>query len=87
MSYVPPEAVPICAADGTGVEDLLHVLDAAAWAEKGSAVESFCSFIGLFAVVGYGHFAPMSTSLVPDSPACRRRVKRRRRKARTVNRT
>ncbi|CAE7268301.1 hflX [Symbiodinium sp. KB8] len=28
MSYVPPEAVPICAADGTGVEDLLHVLDA-----------------------------------------------------------
>ena len=44
MSYVPPEAVPICAADGTGVEDLLHVLDAAAWAEKGSAVETFCSF-------------------------------------------
>ena len=33
MSYVPPEAVPICAADGTGVDDLLHVLDAAAWAE------------------------------------------------------
>lgn len=27
MDYVPPEAVPICAADGTGVEDLLLVMD------------------------------------------------------------
>eukprot|EP00434_Breviolum_minutum_P026189 symbB.v1.2.023152.t1/scaffold2100.1/size89555/4 len=27
MSFVPPEAVPVCAADGTGVDDLLQVLD------------------------------------------------------------
>ena len=28
MDYVPPEAIPVCAADGTGVEDLLSVVDA-----------------------------------------------------------
>jgi len=28
LDYVPPEAIPICAADGTGVSDLLCVVDA-----------------------------------------------------------
>lgn len=28
LDYVPPEAVPICASDGTGVVDLMQVLDA-----------------------------------------------------------
>lgn len=35
MDYVPPEAVPICARDGTGVQDLLQVLDAVICAQVG----------------------------------------------------